>query len=80
MKTKNYFALHIAPHIELGVIEQRQLNLLAENGNIGLRKRLFGSTLPLGAVFPTLRQCEHIGPGIQDGAQRAAVFGGEGAV
>jgi hypothetical protein len=32
-------------------------------------------SLPLATVRPILRQCQHIVAGIEDGAQRAVVFG-----
>jgi hypothetical protein len=40
---------HIWLHVELGVYEQRQLDLLAESADVSLRQQQFGRMLPSGA-------------------------------
>src|SRR5262249_1121838 len=43
------------PHVQLGIIESRQLHRLAEIGHGGSIKQQFGCPLPLATVFASLR-------------------------
>ena len=49
------------PEVELSIIEQREVDLVAHRGNIGLVEQEFGGMAPAIAVFgPLMRQREDV--------------------
>ena len=60
--------------VELGIIEQRKVNLSAHRGNVGLLKDQLGRLKPPCATVARGRHCDHVGARVRDRAQDAAVL------
>src|SRR5215471_3313184 len=75
---RNWFAssfLRRSPNAQLGVIG---IDRPRHFGYVSFGQQQFSRALPLGGCLAALRQRQHVCAGIQDGAQRTAVFGDEG--
>jgi len=60
----------IAPDIELSIIEQRKVDLVAHRGNIGLVEQEIGGMSPALAVLgPLMRQRDNVVGSLANGAQ-----------
>jgi hypothetical protein len=63
--------------VEGGIVEEREMDLPAHRGNVGLLKNQLGRLKPPRATVARGGHCDHVGAGICDGAQDAAVLGRE---
>ena len=63
------------PEVELSIIEQREVDLVAHRGNIGLVEQEIGGMSPALAVLgPLMRQRDNVVGSLANGAQDGAAL------